>query len=73
MDEVHKKYIWHNEVHTMSSILRWNMKIMENAQKHILWSFSRFSVTIICDLKIDLIVCEAHCLKFIFLFLLKYF
>ena len=39
------------------------MKIIENVLKHILWSFWRFSVTIICGIKIDLRVCEPHCVK----------
>ena len=68
MDEVHKKFNltqWCS--HTMRSILRWNMKIIENAPKHILWSFWRFSVTIISDIKIDVRVCEPHCGKLKFL------
>ena len=61
MDEVHKKF------NTMRSILRWNMKIIKSVPKHILWSFWRFSVTIICDIKIDQRVCQPHCVKLKFL------
>ena len=68
MDEVHKKFNltqWGS--HTNRSILRRNMKMIENAPKHILWSFWRFSVTIICDIKFNLRVCEPHCVKLKFL------
>ena len=62
--EVHKKFNltqWGS--HTIRSILRRNMKMIENAPKHISWSFWRFSVTIICDIKFNLRVCEPHCVK----------
>ena len=42
MDEFHKKINltqWGS--HTMRSILRWNMNIIKNVQKHILWTFWR--------------------------------
>ena len=68
VDEVHKKFNltqWHSD--TKKSILRQNMKIIEKCSKCILWTFWRFSVTIICDIKIDLIVSEPHCVKIKFL------
>ena len=63
MDEVHKKFNltqWGSD--TIRSILRQNMKIIKNAPKHILWSFS---VTIICDIKFDLRVCKSHYIEVI--------
>ena len=66
MDEVHKKFNltqWGS--HTIRSILRRNMKIIKNAPKHILWSFWRFSVTIICDIEFDLRVCKSHYIEVI--------
>ena len=37
------------------------------AEKHILWTFWMFLVTITCDVKIYIIVCESYCVKLKFL------
>lgn len=47
----------------IQSILRWHMRIIKIAQKHIIWTFWRFSVTTICEVKIDLTMCEPHDVK----------
>ena len=42
------------------SILTSNMKVSKIVQKHFLCTFSGFLVTIICDVKIDVNMCEPH-------------
>ena len=49
------------------SILTSDMKVIKIAQKYFLWTFWGFLVTIICDIKIDINICESHCVNLIFL------
>ena len=42
------------------SILMSNMKVTKIVQKHFLCPFGGFLVTIICDVKIDISMCEPH-------------
>ena len=44
-----------------------NMKVTKIAQKYFLWTFWGFLVTIICDVKIDVNICEPHCVNLFFL------
>ena len=53
--------------HIRMSILMSHMKVI-NIWKHLLWPFGRFLMTIICDIKIDLIMCESHCVNFLWTF-----
>ena len=56
-----KKINSHNEVHTFwCQILISNMKVTKIAQKHFLCTFWGFLVIIICDVKIDVNMCEPH-------------
>ena len=43
------------------------MKVTKIVQKHFLCPFSGFLVTIICDVKIDVIMCEPHYVNLFFL------
>ena len=43
-----------------------DMKVIKIAQKYFLWTFWGFLVTIICDVKIDVNICEPHCVNLIF-------
>ena len=52
------------------SILTSNMKVIKIAQKYFLWTFWGFLVTIISDVKIDVNICEPHCVNFFFVNLL---
>ena len=49
------------------SILTSNMKVTKIVQKHFLCPFWGFLVTIICDVKIDVIMCEPHYVNLFFL------
>ena len=49
------------------SILMSNIKVTKIVQKHFLWTFWRFLVTIICDVKIDISMCEPHYVNLFFL------
>ena len=51
----------------MTSILMSNMKVTKIVQKHFLWTFWGFLVTIICDVKIDVNMCEPHYVNLFFL------
>ena len=46
------------------SILTWNMKVTKIVQKHFLCTFWGVLVTIICDVKIDVNMCELHYVNF---------
>ena len=52
----------HNEVN-----FKVKYEYHRKCSKTYLWRFWRFSVTIICDIKIDLRECEPHCVKLNFL------
>ena len=68
MEEVHKKNkltSWSSQILTL--ILTSNMKVTKIAQKYFLWTFWGFLVTIICDVKIDINICEPHCVNLFFL------
>ena len=68
MEEVHKKIKltqWGSQI--LTSILTSDMKVIKIAQKYFLWTFQVFLVTIICDVKIDVNICEPHCVNLIFL------
>ena len=62
-----KKINSHNEVHTLTSILTSNVKVTKIVQKHFLCTFWGFLVTIICDVKIDVNMCEPHYVNLFFL------
>ena len=49
------------------SILTSNMKVTKIVQKHFLCTFWGFLVTIICDIKIDVNMCEPHYVNLFFL------
>ena len=49
------------------SILTSNMKVTKIVQKHFLCTFWGFLVTIICDVKIDISMCEPHYVNLFFL------
>ena len=51
----------------MTSILMSNMKVTKIVQKHFLCTFEGFLVTIICDVKIDVNMCEPHYVNLFFL------
>ena len=53
--------------HILMSILMSNMKVTKIAQKYFLWTFWGFLVTIICDIQIDVNICEPHCVNLFFL------
>ena len=68
MEEVHKKNkltSWGSQI--LTSILMSDMKVTKIAQKYFLWTFWGFLVTIICDVKIDVNICEPHCVNLFFL------
>ena len=48
----------------LMSILTSNMKVTKIVQKHFLCTFWGFLVTIICDIKIDISMCEPHANSF---------
>ena len=48
------------------SILTSNMKVTKIVQKHFLCPFGGFVVTIICDVKIDVNMCEPHYVNLFF-------
>ena len=48
------------------SILTSNMKVTKIVQKHFLCTFWGFLVTIICDVKIDISMCEPHYVNLFF-------
>ena len=52
------------------SILTSNMKVTKIVQKHFLCPFGGFLVTIICDVKIDISMCEPHYANLFFVNLL---
>ena len=71
MEEVHKKYKftpWGSQI--MMSILMSNMKVTKIVQKHSLCTFWGVLVTIICDVKIDINMCEPHYVNLFFVNLL---
>ena len=43
-----------------------HMKGIKICQKHFLWTFWGFLVTIICDVKIDINICEPHYVNLLF-------
>ena len=51
----------------MTSIFMSNMKVTEIVQKHFLCTFWGFLVTIICDVKINVNMCEPHYVNLFFL------
>ena len=51
----------------MTSILMSNMKVTKIVQKHFLCTFWEFLVIIICDVKIDVNMCEPHYVNLFFL------
>ena len=51
----------------LMSILMSNMKVTKIVQKHFLCTFWGFLVTIICDVKIDISMCEPHYVNLFFL------
>ena len=53
---------WGSQI--LTSILMSDMKVIEIAQKYFLWTFWGFLVTIICDVKIDVNICERHYVNF---------
>ena len=68
MEEVHTKNKftqWGS--HILMSILTSNMKVTKIVQKHFLCTFWGFLVTIICDVKIDITMCEPHYVNLFFL------
>ena len=50
----------------LTSILMSNMKVTKIVQKHFLCTFWGFLVTIICDIKIDINMCEPHYVNLFF-------
>ena len=60
MQEVHKKIDWHNEVHTLMSILTSHMMVTKNPQNVHRKCFWTILVTFISDVKIDVNMCEPH-------------
>ena len=68
IEKVHKKNKltkWGS--HILMSILTSNMKVTKIVQKHFLCTFWGFLVTIICDVKIDVNMCEPHYVNLFFL------
>ena len=55
---------WGSQI--LMSILTSNMKVTKIAQKYFLWTFWGFLVTITCDIKIDINMCEPHCVNLFF-------
>ena len=67
MEEVHKKNKmtqWGSQI--FMSILTSHMKVIKIGQKYFLWTFWGFLVSIICDIKIDVKMCEPHFVNFFF-------
>ena len=63
MEEVQKKNKltqWGSQI--LTSILTSDMKVIKTAQKYFLWTL----VTIICDVKIDVNICEPHYVNLFF-------
>ena len=54
----------------LTSILMSQVKVIKIGHKYILSTFWGVLVAIICDIKIDVIVCELHCVKIFFVNLL---
>ena len=63
-----KKINWHDEVHTYWRQF-WHQiwRSSKLPKKYFLWTFWGFLVTIICDVKIDINICEPHCVNLFFL------
>ena len=62
-----KKINWHNEVHThWHQFLMSHMMVTKNPQNGHRKCFWGFLVTIICDVKIDVNVCEPHYVNLFF-------
>ena len=53
--------------HIVRSMLTSYMKVIKIGLKHILGTFWGFLMTMIWDVKIDLIMCEPHCVMFFFM------
>ena len=51
----------------IGTILTSNIKVSKIVQKHFLWTFWGFLVIIICDIKIDVNMCEPHYVNLFFL------
>ena len=67
MEEVHKKKkLTQSGSHIFMSILTSHMKVIKIGQKYFLWTFWGFLVSMICDVKIDVNMCEPHYVKFLF-------
>ena len=67
MEEVHKKNKFTQRgSHILTSILMSNMKVTKIVQKHFLCTFWGFLATIICDVKIDISMCEPHYVNLFF-------
>ena len=67
MEEVHTKNKFTQWCsHILTSILMSNMKVTKIFQKHFLCTFWGFLVTIICDVKIDINMCEPHYVNLFF-------
>ena len=52
-------------------ILMSHMKVVKISQKYFLWTFWVFLVTIICDVKIDINMCEPHYVNILFVNLIS--
>ena len=62
-----KKINWHNEVHTLMSILMSHMMVTKNPQNVHRKCFWTILVTFIFDIKIDVNTCEPHYVNLFFL------
>ena len=68
MEEVHTKNKFTQWCsHILMSIFTSSMKVTKIVQKHFLCTFWGFLVTIICDIKIDISMCEHHYVNLFFL------
>ena len=68
MEEVHKKINWHKwGSHILMSILTSHMMVTKNPQNVHRKCFWTILVTFIFDVKIDINMCEPHCVNLFFL------
>ena len=67
MEEVHTKNKFTQWcLHILMSIFTSSMKVTKIGQKYFLWTFWGFLVMIICDIKIDINMCEPHYVNLFF-------
>ena len=65
--KVHKKINWHNEINTLTSILKSHMMVTKNPQSVHRKYFRAILVTFIFDVKLDINICKPYYVNLLFL------